>query len=520
MPPYIMPSASDPAVTGDAQASDSKQSLDTHVTTCRPDHSHRHWTTVNPTFKSFSAGLYFSANRLTNQSVIGMIARARSALGALRGAGVRLTSTSRCWSRSHRPLQRRVTERTAKHPVIQALESKVEESLKSHLGPHTTRAQAVKLIESLEQISRIPRAYSMMPALLRCWLLVTDPLLYLRGKPTFAMHLEHLVVTVRTVTITRILAIGQFRGFGSAQPPSTHDFVAHDSKTSAELTIFPSSDKSQHYMILQCLAVESTLAATAVWLIAGSGPITCAAAGVTAGAAEFASLYFAGGLLLPVVFNVYHITSSGGPSHFRMRTCEHEAGHFLIGYLYGLPISDIRIHGMLSWEYWMAERGHVIAPDISSQLSDRASDGELLKWGSMYMAGIAAESFRGHRDHGGSQDLQQIDELLRRCRPTWSVKDRRDFTVRAYLDARHLLIAHDPMFHRLISELHAGQGTFGACCAAVAAAFDKAGPDWAPLPRVTTPPVQYFSSRKPPGQLNTQVIAGKRRKGKDRSKRG
>jgi hypothetical protein len=99
---------------------------------------------------------------------------------------------------------------------------------------------------------------------------------------------------------------------------------------------------------------------------------------------------------------------AGTKSEYRQRIVHHEAGHFLVAYLLGIPITGYTIS---AWESFLqgqsAQGGVMFAPpqaNISAQL--------LQHYCTVWMAGIAAEKLMYNRSQGGSEDRQKLRGVL------------------------------------------------------------------------------------------------------------
>jgi hypothetical protein len=99
---------------------------------------------------------------------------------------------------------------------------------------------------------------------------------------------------------------------------------------------------------------------------------------------------------------------AGTSSAYRQRIIHHEAGHFLVAYLLGIPITGYTLSAWESFRQGRSAQGGVIfAPpqtDISSQL--------LQQYCTVWMAGIAAENLMYDRAEGGSEDRQKLRGIL------------------------------------------------------------------------------------------------------------
>ena len=93
---------------------------------------------------------------------------------------------------------------------------------------------------------------------------------------------------------------------------------------------------------------------------------------------------------------------------YRQRILHHEAGHFLVAHLLGIPITGYTLN---AWEAFRAgqsaQGGTIFAPpppEISAQI--------LQKYCTIWMAGIAAEKSIYDRSEGGSEDRQKLRGVL------------------------------------------------------------------------------------------------------------
>jgi hypothetical protein len=115
------------------------------------------------------------------------------------------------------------------------------------------------------------------------------------------------------------------------------------------------------------------------------------------------------GLVLKSILASLVLDAIAGTSEaYRQRIVHHEAGHFLVAYLLGIPITG---YTLSAWESFLqgrsAQGGVMFAPpqtDISSQL--------LQQYCTVWMAGIAAEKLMYDRAEGGSEDRQKLRGIL------------------------------------------------------------------------------------------------------------
>jgi hypothetical protein len=115
------------------------------------------------------------------------------------------------------------------------------------------------------------------------------------------------------------------------------------------------------------------------------------------------------GLLLKSILATLVLDAIAGTSSaYRQRIVHHEAGHFLVAYLLGIPITGYTLSAWESFRQGRSAQGGVMfAPpqtDISSQL--------LQQYCTVWMAGIAAEKLMYDRAEGGSEDRQKLRGIL------------------------------------------------------------------------------------------------------------
>jgi hypothetical protein len=115
------------------------------------------------------------------------------------------------------------------------------------------------------------------------------------------------------------------------------------------------------------------------------------------------------GLVLKSIFATLVLDAIAGTSPaYRQRIVQHEAGHFLVAYLLGIPITGYTLSAWESFRQGRSAQGGVMfAPpqtDISSQL--------LQQYCTVWMAGIAAEKLIYDRAEGGSEDRQKLRGIL------------------------------------------------------------------------------------------------------------
>lgn len=390
-------------------------------------------------------------------------------------------------------------------PMLRArLTSAAAKAFEPHLSAVATRAHAVELLDSAvvrtKDLSKLTGASGHFSLLGRCLLSCTEFLM---------PQARETAREIRVERTGKVFGLGLFKGHGSLQPSSIHDPLHVAEESSADKLLFSLSlavnacSDPRSASFWACLGLESALLAGATSIFTGIGPVS-GAVGITLAAGDWAlQRYAQRSLLFPVISGLWLRLSN---IDSQKRTCEHEAGHFLVAYIYGMRMFDVQINGPLSWRaLWRGEGGHVTT--IVEPLA-RPNDGELLKRASMMMAGMVAERMCGYHDHFGSADIHQIEDLMDEHRAGWDLEQRENLIRHAIVDAEHQLTEHRSMFDALVEELRSGGSRFGACCGVVADAFDAAGPDWKPAPRIKPPPLQYYQGNRAASKKRQDLQGG------------
>ena len=106
---------------------------------------------------------------------------------------------------------------------------------------------------------------------------------------------------------------------------------------------------------------------------------------------------------------------AGFKSEHRDRIIHHEAGHFLVAHLLGIPVTGYTLSAWEAWKQGQPGQGGVSFDDgelaaglevgkISAQILDR--------YCTVWMAGIAAENLVFQNAEGGSDDRRKLAEVL------------------------------------------------------------------------------------------------------------
>ena len=142
--------------------------------------------------------------------------------------------------------------------------------------------------------------------------------------------------------------------------------------------------------------------------------------------------------------------ASASPEH-RARVVRHEAGHFLVAYLLEIPIASYALTAWEAFRQGQPGQGGVTFDDheLASQLQQGILSAHLLnRYGTLWMAGIAAETLVYGNAEGGAEDREKLAIVLTQLgHPTISYQQQeRSFT----LQARTLLQANWASYQALV----------------------------------------------------------------------
>ncbi len=102
------------------------------------------------------------------------------------------------------------------------------------------------------------------------------------------------------------------------------------------------------------------------------------------------------------------------PEH-RERIIHHEAGHFLVAYLLGIPITGYTLSAWEAWKQKQPGQGGVSFDDaeLASQLERGNLSAQMLdRYCTVWMAGIAAETLVYSNAEGGADDKSKLAGVL------------------------------------------------------------------------------------------------------------
>ncbi|NEP18147.1 MAG: ATP-dependent Zn protease [Leptolyngbya sp. SIO4C1] len=105
---------------------------------------------------------------------------------------------------------------------------------------------------------------------------------------------------------------------------------------------------------------------------------------------------------------------SQSDADYRQRILHHEAGHFLVAYLLGVPIEAYTLTAWEAWRSGLPGSGGVIfnADEIEAEVAQgKLSAQQLDRYCKVWMAGIAAEQTVYGKAQGGSDDRLKLQVL-------------------------------------------------------------------------------------------------------------
>mmetsp|Transcript_18753 Transcript_18753/g.52201 ORF Transcript_18753/g.52201 Transcript_18753/m.52201 type:complete len:371 (-) Transcript_18753:486-1598(-) len=136
---------------------------------------------------------------------------------------------------------------------------------------------------------------------------------------------------------------------------------------------------------------------------------------------------------------------------YRERCARHEAAHFLVGYLLGVPIAGY------SLDVGLVHTDFVEAKLQDRLISKRLSEVEVDTLAVIAMAGIAAEGLKYEEVIGQSGDLFDLQKILNRSEAKLSNSEQQNLTRWAVYQALGLIKNHQHTYDRLTEAMQAGK---------------------------------------------------------------
>lgn len=133
------------------------------------------------------------------------------------------------------------------------------------------------------------------------------------------------------------------------------------------------------------------------------------------------------------------------------RICRHEAGHFLCGYLCGLPIAGYEAgdntNGVQCVEFHPSQEGPVTGREFS--------ESEISRLSAVSMSGSVAEVLGLGNAKGGDNDLIQLDSFFRRSEEFIGAQKQQDLTRWGALASYNLINEHRSKYEELVKAFKA-----------------------------------------------------------------
>ena len=126
------------------------------------------------------------------------------------------------------------------------------------------------------------------------------------------------------------------------------------------------------------------------------------------------------------------------------RICRHEAGHFLCGYLCGLPIKNYEITdtGFPCVEFHPSSDGEAMGRELSQE--------EIAALSVVAMSGSVAEALSLGEAKGGENDLLELDQLFRRSKEFIGAAKQQELTRWGALIAYQQITANKDKYEALV----------------------------------------------------------------------
>ncbi|MDP5017062.1 ATP-dependent Zn protease [Anabaena sp. UHCC 0187] len=100
---------------------------------------------------------------------------------------------------------------------------------------------------------------------------------------------------------------------------------------------------------------------------------------------------------------------------YKERILHHEAGHFLVAYLLGIPVTGYTLSAWEAWQKGQPGQGGITLEDqeLTAQIEKGQMTAQMLdRYCTIWMAGIAAESLVFNSAEGGNDDKSKLTEIL------------------------------------------------------------------------------------------------------------
>jgi len=149
---------------------------------------------------------------------------------------------------------------------------------------------------------------------------------------------------------------------------------------------------------------------------------------------------------------------------YRNRIARHEAAHFLVGYILGVPVAGYSLGlGTTHVDFFEAKLERKVYGKLSIQEST------MLPLACVSMAGVAAEAMAFTEVQGQEADLRDLQRILNKTEPRLADKQQQQLTRWAVWQSASMLKKHEGSFLALVDAMEAG-ASVADCLRAIEAA--------------------------------------------------
>ncbi len=155
---------------------------------------------------------------------------------------------------------------------------------------------------------------------------------------------------------------------------------------------------------------------------------------------------------------------AGSSKQRRDRILHHEAGHFLVAHLLGIPVTSYALNAWEAFKQGQSAQGGVRFEDeqLAFQLQNGKLSAQLLdQYCTVWMAGIVAENFVYGNAEGGSEDRTKINAIFTQLRrPSSEIQFKQNW---GSLQAKNLIETHKVAYESLVVAM-TQRATVDECC--------------------------------------------------------
>ncbi|XZN93327.1 MAG: ATP-dependent Zn protease [Microcoleus sp.] len=145
---------------------------------------------------------------------------------------------------------------------------------------------------------------------------------------------------------------------------------------------------------------------------------------------------------------------AGTSKQRRDRILHHEAGHFLVAHLLGIPVTGYALNAWEAFKQGQSAQGGVRFEDeqLALQLQNGTLSAQLLdRYCTVWMAGIVAENFVYGTAEGGAEDRTKINAILTQLRrPSSEIQLKQNW---GSLQAKNLIESHKLAYESLVTAM-------------------------------------------------------------------